>query len=234
MIFLFILLGIIALLALLVSVPVVVCVSFKDGDIHVGLRYFFVRYTVYPKEQKKKSRLRKYLDGVAAELKKKKRKPASTAQTRPKESSWKRLRRERGFFGAVGYMLRVTLKSVELGAFLVRKAVISRMKIHIAVGGEDAAGTAVAQGQWCAWIYPLVSLLMCSVRRSVQPDINICADFLSAENRYDIDARLRIKPFHGVVGAARLFGSLLKAEVSERQAELSLEALSKSAENKSE
>ncbi len=230
MIVLYILLGIIALLVLLVSLPVVLLVTYDGDDVHFGLRYLFITYTIYPREEKKKSRLREYLEGVLAELKKKRRRKKPSAQPapqKPKESSWKRLRRERGFFGALGYMLRIVRESAGLGAYVVRHSVISRMKVHITVGGDDAAGIAMEQGQWCAALYPVLSLLMCSVKGYRNCSVNIGADFLSGKNRYDIDFRLRVKPYHGIAGALRMFGTLLKAEVGDKQAEFSLEALEK-------
>lgn len=228
---LYILLGIVALLALFVSVPVVLRVTYDGSDVHFGLRYLFISYTIYPREEKEKSRLRKYIDDVFSELKrknterKKKKKPAKPESEKPKESTWKRLRRERGFWGAVGYILSVVRQSANLGAYIVRRSVISRMKIHVAVGGDDAAGIAMEQGKWCAALYPALSLLMCSVKGYRNCSVNIGADFLSSENRYDIDFRLRVKPFHGIVGAVRMFGSLLRAEVENKQADMTLEAL---------
>jgi len=227
---LYILLGIIALLVLLVSLPVVLRVTYNGNDVHFRLRYLFIAYTIYPHEEKEKSRLREYLERVIAELKKKKRRKKPAAQSvpsKPKESSWKRLCKERGFFGALGYMFRIIRESAGLGAYIVRNSVISCMKVHITVGGDDAAGIAVEQGRWCAALYPVLSLLMCSVKGYRNCSVNIGADFLTDANRYDIDFRLRVKPYHGIVGAIRMFGTLLKAEVGEKQAQFSLEALEK-------
>lgn len=236
MIILYILLGLIALAAVLVSVPVVLRVTYDGADPEVRLRYLFVSYTVYPKEDKEPGRLRTYLDGVLKKLKekskerKRKKKPAPTGSRPPKKTIWQRLREERGFFGAIGYMLRIVKQSASLGAYIVRKSYVSRMKIHVLVGGDDAAQIAMEHGEWCAALYPALSLVLSSVRGYRKPDVGITTDFLSGSNRYDIDIKLRVKPFHGIVGAARMMLALVKAEVGERQEEYSIEALKKAAD----
>ncbi len=235
---LYILLGIVALLALLVSVPVVLRVTWDGEDFRLGLRYLFISYSIYPREDKEPGRLRAYFDGVLERLKKKRaeKKPRPAVQ-KPKKSAWQSLVERKGFFGAIGYYLRVAFKSADLGAYLLRHSVISRMKIHITVGGDDAADIAVRQGQWCAGLYPALSLVLCSVKRYRNCSVNITPDFLSEENKYDIDARLRVKPFRGIVGAVRMLVSLTKAEIGDRPASYSLDAFEKAAhsgENKPE
>ncbi len=233
MVFLWIILGIIGILALLVSLPVSLRVSFSDGEPLVQVRYLFIAYTLYPseKEETPKGKLRQYLDGVLAELKKKRderKKPKNGAQQpeKPKKSGWQSLREQRGFWGAIGYLIRIICESAELGAYVVRRSVISRCRLHIAIGGDDAAQIAITQGQWCAVIYPVVSLVLCSVKRYRNCSVRILPDFLSPENKYDIDIRLRVKPFHGLTGALRMLVRLSKAELSgEDRAEYSLEAL---------
>lgn len=235
MIVLYILLGLIALLALLVSVPVVLRVTYDGGDPVVRLRYLFVSYTVYPQEKKDPGKLRSYIDGVLAKLKEKrkerrrKKKPASSVPRPPKKSTWQKLREERGFFGAIGYLLRIVRQSASLGAYLVRKSYISRMKVHVSVGGDDAAQIALDHGKWCAALYPVLSLVLCSVRGYRKSDVRIVSDFLSGRDSYDIDIRLRVKPFHGIAGALRMLLALVKAEAGDRRADYSLEAMKKAA-----
>ena len=236
MIILYILLGLIALAAVLVSVPVVLRVTYDGADPVVILRYLFVSYTVYPQEDREPGRLRAYLDGVLKKLKekrrewKRKKKPMPTGPRPPKKTTWQRLREERGFFGAIGYLLRIVKQSASLGAYIVRKSYVSRMKIHVSVGGDDAAQIAMEHGKWCAALYPALSLVLSSVRGYRKPDVKIATDFLSGGYRYDIDVRLRVKPFHGIVGAVRMMLALVKAEVGERQEEYSIEALKRAAD----
>jgi len=228
---LYILLGLIALLVLLVSVPVVLRVTFDGAKPVVRLKYLFISYTVYPSEDKEPGRLKSYLDGVLAKLREKqkerrrKKKPAVSAARPPKKSTWQRLREERGFFGAVGYLLRIVRQSASLGAYLVRKSFVSHMKVHIAVGGDDAAQIAMEHGKWCAALYPVLSLVLCSVRGYRRSDVRIVSDFLSVDNRYDIDIRLRLRPYHGISGALRMMLALIKAEAGERSAAYSVEAM---------
>jgi|GEM_PF-2294830 len=234
MIVLYILLGIILLLVLLVSVPVVLRGVYDGEEFYLSLRYLFVSYSIYPREEKKPGKLKAYFGRVLEELKKKKKekKKPSSAPVRKKESSWKRLCRERGIFGALGYMLRIVRQSAGLGAYIIRNSVISRMKVLVAVGGEDAAQIAMEQGEWCAALYPALSLVMSSVRRYKNVNVKVGADFLSEANRYDIDIRLRVKPFHGIVGAVRMFLYLIRAEVGEQQAAYSLDAIEAAKNNK--
>ncbi len=235
MIILYILLGLIALLAVLVCVPVVLRVTYDGAGPVVRLRYLFISYTVYPQEDKEPGRLRAYLDGVLKKLKEKRRewkrrkKPVPAGPRPPKKTTWQKLREERGFFGAVGYILRIVRQSASLGAYLVRRSYVSRMKIHIAVGGDDAAQIAMDHGKWCAALYPAVGLVLSSVRGYKKNDVRVAADFLSGSNSYDIDIRLRVKPFHGIAGAARMMLYLVKAEVGDRQGEYSIEAMKKAA-----
>lgn len=232
MVILWIILGLIGLVALLLHVPVCLHVVWDGGDPVVRLRYLFIAYTVYPSEQEEKQpgKLRQYISDLLSELKEKReeRKKASQAQQKPREpekSAWQSLRERRGFFGALHYLLRIVIQSASLAAYVVRRSVISRMKLHIAVGGDDAARIGVTQGQLCAVIYPVVSLVLCSVRRYRKCSVNIIPDFLSSENKYDIDIRMRVKPFHGLVGAVKMLVNLAKAEAGDATAEQSIEAL---------
>ena len=236
MIILYILLGLIALLAVMVSLPVVLRVTYDGTDPVVRLRYLFISYTVYPQEDKEPGRLRSYLDEVLKKLRekhrewKRKKRPVAAGPRPPKKTTWQKLCEERGFFGAVGYLLRIIGQSASLGAYLVRKSYISRMKIHVSVGGDDAAEIAMEHGKWCAALYPALSLVLCSVRGYKKSDVLVATDFLSGCNRYDIDVRIRVKPFHGIAGAVRMMLYLVKAEVGERSEEYSIEAMKKASE----
>jgi len=236
LIILYILLGLIALIAVLVSVPVVLRVTFDGSEPVVRLKYLFISYSVYPHEDREPGRLRAYLDGVFKKLrekrreKKRKKKPASAAPAQPKKTTWQKLREERGFFGALGYILRIVRESASLGAYLVRRSYVSRMKVHITVGGDDAAQIAVEQGKWCAALYPALGLVLSSVRGYKKNDVRVAADFLSADNRYDVDIKLRVKPWHGITGGIRMMLNLVKTEVGERQQQYTMEAMKKAAD----
>lgn len=232
MIFLWVFLGLIGLIILLIHIPVVLRVKWDD-DLAVRLRYLFISYTLYPtkKEESEPGAVRQYISNVLRELKEKRKKKKQTApstgEEKPGKSGWQSLRERKGFFGAISYMLRIVIKSAELMAEIITKSVISCMRLHITIGGDDAASIGITHGQWCAAVYPAVSLLLCSVRRYKNCDVSILPDFLSEENKYSIDFSLRVKPVHGLIGAVRLFVGLVKAETAENQAMYSLEVLKK-------
>lgn len=230
---LYILLGIIALLAVLLSVPAVLRVTYDGGNPEVKIHYLFLSYTVYPREEKEPGKAAEYFGRVLRALKKmrsgakKKKKPASGAA--PRKSSWQTLRERRGFFGAIGYLARVALRSAELGAYLISHSSVSRMKVHVAVGGCDAADAAVKHGKWCAALYPALSLVLCSVKSCRGCSVNIVPDFFSQNNRYDIDVKLKVRPGRGAIGAVRMLVALTKAEISDQTAAASIEAMDRGA-----
>ena len=238
MVLLWILLGLIAALAILVCVPVSLSVVWNGGDPEVKVRYLFISYIIYPSEKNKPrpGTLRAYISDLLTELKKKKTdkpRPAEPQPQQPKKSAWQSLCEQRGFWGAIGYLLRIVAASAQLAAYVLRRSVVSRMKLSVAIGGDDAAAIAITQGQWCAAVYPAVSLVLCSVRRYRGCSVNIVPDFLSAENRYDVDIRLRVMPVWGIIGALKMLVSLARDEVS-GQTGLSAEALRAAGERRPE
>lgn len=207
--------------------------KWDDDEPVVRLRYLFISYTLYPtkKEEPEPGAVRQYINDILRELKEKRKRKQQTAppagEEKPEKSGWQSLRERKGLFGAISYMLRIVFKSAELVAEIITKSVISCMKLHITIGGDDAASVGIAHGQWCAAVYPAVSLLLCSVRKYKNCDVRIRPDFLSTENKYNIDFNLRVRPVHGLIGAVKLFVGLVKAETAENQAMYSLEVLKK-------
>lgn len=234
MVVLWIILGLIALLALLLVCPVRLEIKYDGGEPVVLVRYLFLAYTAYPQGEKiAEGKVQIYLTELLGRLreKQKEKKRRKTASDKPKiekkqKSTWQRLREDRGFFGAVRYMIHVIRHSVDTGVYIVQHSSIRMLEVKIAVGGGDAAEVGVRYGQMCAAVYPAVSLLVCAAKRYRNCDVDIRPDFFAANDRYSIKAKLNIIPLWGVSGALRMLWAILKSEVSERQVD-ALDAIKK-------
>lgn len=67
--------------------------------------------------------------------------------------------RDKGIVGTISSVYSV-VKSLFSRIFgLLRKGIFTQFDLEISVGGEDAAETAMTYGQVCAGVYPLLSLL---------------------------------------------------------------------------
>lgn len=183
MLWLYILLGIVLLFAIILAIPVKVCVRYKNSffcRLHIG----FVRIILYPPQPKKK--------------KAKKKKTEQQQKPAPKKEE----KKENDFLKELGLSGVVNLftKLVELASGVLKDLfvhiIIKSFALSIKVAGNDAADTAVKYGKVCSVVYPLTSALIRSMKYS-DYGVDILPDFTEgAESKVEFFAIFKTRVIH--------------------------------------
>lgn len=178
------LLGLLALVAILLCVPVYGDIRW-DGTLHVRVRYLCLGRTVCPRPEK-----------------------APAAETE-KPSVWHKAEthlRDRGLSDTL-HDWSEQLRALTGAARRVLRAItVDRLRVEITVAGEDAADTALLYGRLCAVLYTAVGLLA-SLMRVRSPHVVVTPLFDRTQPLCQAEtgeARLRVVPWR-LVGAAVAF-----------------------------
>jgi hypothetical protein len=203
-----ILLGLLGLLALLLAARVKIQLSFHMEDGFSGeARYLFFHYR-FPTEETPEKEVQK-----KKKEEKKKEKP-------DKKQSVRDIIKEKGFAGFLKFLSE--LASIAAGAArrLFSHFVLKELKIHVVLGAEDAAATAILYGTISGVVYPAASTLV-SAFRCRHYDVRIAPNFneeeLSAQMRIDGSARLVFLVAAGLYALVRYVKMILRQRREEAQ-----------------
>jgi|GEM_PF-5072493 len=160
---LYILIGVLLFLLLLILCPISLTAEYKDEKARVVLRYFFLRFVLVPQKEKK--------DGKEKKTKEKPDKEKSTKDTLQ--------------------TLKDTAEPLLDGAKkLLSHVSIPLLRLHVAVGGDDAAKTAVECGAISAGAYTTVGLIA-ALTKTRRTDISILPQY-NGEWNVEFYIKLRI------------------------------------------
>ena len=186
MIVLSVLAGIILLMLLM---PIKVRFMFKNGEFTARMGYlFFWRRLAAESEDERPGKKRRFVN---------KRKKARTAppkkrrlDTSPKE------------------LISMLVSTREPLERIRRHIVVSRVKVYISAGGEDAHRAAIAYGQICCAAHALLEVIgaMFSLKKTV---VAIAPNFRSEQTKYEISARISVRPVFALAFAIRIFRSVI-------------------------
>lgn len=207
MVFLYILLGIIALIILLLSVKVRVDAEYID-DFRVKLRWLFLSFDIYPMKKKEK--------------KPKEKKPAAeeppqeeTPPAEKKPNPLKTFYENQGFDGVM-QLIRDTADAVgSLMKSVKKHLILDELYLWAVIShNHDAAQTAIEYGQACQQIFPAMGFI-CSNLKVKKYDVEVEPDFIGTFSSAQFAFSLSIRPIFlihaGIVMACRLlFKVILK------------------------
>lgn len=162
MLWLYILLGIVLLFAIILAIPIKVFVRYKNSffcRLHIG----FVRIILYPPQPKKKK---------AKKEKTEQQKPAPQKEEKKENDFLKEL----GLSGVVNLFTKLVELASGVLKDLFAHIIIKSFALSIKVAGNDAADTAVKYGKVCSVVYPLTSALIRSMKYS-DYGVDILPDF---------------------------------------------------------
>lgn len=159
----YILIGIVAFIALIMMIPVGVGISFIN-DLKAVLRIGFIRITVYPSKPKK------------PKPKKKKKKPEEPKKEEKKEKK-PNIVKEKGLSWLVDTTKNAAILAKGVLRDFFKHLIIKRLQISVTYCGENADDTAVKYGYLCLSVYPAVSVLVKAAKCKdygvdIQPDFN--------------------------------------------------------------
>lgn len=202
---LWIILGIVLLLALILSVSATVRVSIEDKvKISVGALGIYFPIPLDGEESSKKKKKPK----KAKKRAKKKPSPevGGKPSAKPDEKS----------FGETVHFALLLLKSILPGvARLSTHVRLTGLRICLKVGCGDADKTALAYGRACAGIYTLLGALDNWMTLKIK-NIDIYPDFVGGETEYHISFRAKLRLFHIVSAAIGIFYKLMVNTIKDR------------------
>lgn len=166
MLALYIIGGILLLIALILLLPITAQIKF-DNDFFFKVK--FLGITVYkPKEKKKKS--------------KKAQKEQGEQKSKEKEQGiFSKLKAKRGFKGAIKELFDFISSVITKIKPQLLKIKFRKFKLELIVVGEDAAMTAIEYGAVCGIVYPVLSFIDQSLNIKLK-QINVSAGFKHSES----------------------------------------------------
>lgn len=200
---LWIILGVLLLLALLLSVSAAVRVSIEDKvTISVGALGI---YRSIP------------LDGDEKPSRKKKIKPKKKSAVKKTEGDKKTSAKpDEKSFGETVHFAILLLKSILPGAAALSTHIrLTGLRIRLQVGSGDADRTAVAYGGACAGVYTLLGALSNWMTLKIRT-IDIYPDFVGGETEYHISFTAKLRLFHIVSAAIGIFYKLVVNTMRDR------------------
>ena len=159
MIAVYILAGILILIALMLFLPVSVYLQFKE-DFFFKIKFAGIK--VY--EPKSESEIVK----EATEVKKKEDSQLKT--------TFQKLKEKRGFIGAVKEIFLFFKSCLDPFKYLLKTIKFKNVCLDLSVTGEDAAQTAIRYGQACSLVYPTVSFFQSKANVKLK-QINVKSEF---------------------------------------------------------
>lgn len=162
----YVIFAVLLFLLILLLIPISVELDFES---EIKYRVKVAGITVYNSEKPpKKHKKAKKSDKNVAE---------NTPDTPPKKQNFfSRLKKEKGFSGAVKYtagLAGIILKKI---GWLLRRLRFKKFVLEITVASDDAAVTALEYGTVCTAVYPVISFLVSKARFKAK-SVDISADF---------------------------------------------------------
>ncbi len=178
--------GILLLLAVFSLSPIVLSVKFEE-TLQVKLRFWFVSLWVYPKEKKAKSSPKK-----------------SKSKTKQQPSAAKQgtLEKVRGIFNVLSTLISSSLR-------LIDGARVRNLNITLGITGKDAADAAITYGQVCSVVYPVLGYVD-SKMKLVNPKVNIYCDYTADESVIQGSGKVCVSAYHAVGTAFYILKELIK------------------------
>ncbi len=221
-IILWIILAILLLAVVALCVPARFCVKYKDS-VTLTVKYLFLTIPLVPRNKKKKktkndkkkvtdkSNDKKADNQDTAEKKQSEPQKKQSAENDDEDENLhlfgqiKDMYKQKGLDGSVivikelGNLITGTLKKV------FKRVKLRKFDVDIAVSEENAADTAIKYGYVCAVVYPVVSLILNSVRFN-DYSVDIAPNFEKKESEVNLYAEISIIPWFGVT---YLLGALI-------------------------
>lgn len=203
MIALYIVLGVLLLLAALLSLPLYFIFSYEES-FSVRLRYLFLTFPLYPSRKK-------------AEQQQKQEESGKKSAEEEKKSPVQDIIKQEGLNGFLDILKHLSSIAVDAAKQILRHVMIKEFRLYLTVAGEDAADTALRFGGTCAAVYPAVGAIFSRVRYK-KHTIEIVPDFTDgAQCDVKFYAKVRIRPYISLITAVAAFFRYLKLTVDRKK-----------------
>lgn len=203
MILLYILLGILALLALILFSSASAEAKIAD-DFTATVKFWFLKLT-FPAKKPKRIKDKPKTDADSKEEKAEEKKPGFI----------KIMIDEKGVTSAIGELFAV-LKSIltEFGR-LTKHIRIKRFKFFVNVATDDSALTAVEYGAVCAVVFPAVRFIEDNTKLNrKKTNVFVNSDFVSGKSKIELDAKVKIRVIFLFMFAIKALIQLVKLKLN--------------------
>lgn len=170
--------GIILLIALLLILPITARIDFKD-DFFVKIKYLGITvYKITPDEEEQMPN----------------EKAKKTENPKEKQKGlFTKLTEKHGFKGAVKEILSFALDILKKTKKQLLKIKLRNIKIDLIVVGSDAAQTAIDYGAICGVVYPVLSVVEQNLNVKYKK-INITAGFKHTDSQFNFSLDVKATP----------------------------------------
>lgn len=213
--FLWIFLGILALLALLLATPLRIFLLYSAGELNYRVKYGFfpIFDSQTPEKEPKKPKKSKRSEKTAPKEKKSGAVGAlmemlGLPQLRSAASA-KNAVKENGLLETIRAVLAAVRSLFGRIGRLLKKGVFRHFDLSVRVADGDPAEAALKYGQICAAVYPLLHLLENTLRFSRRKVEIFCDDELT-QTQVEFSAQLNYRLWHIVCFLCGLLGNYIK------------------------
>lgn len=195
------LLGLMALLVIVLSVPVFGRITY-DGELLVRIRVLGIPITLVPSTEQKVDRPRK--------TKRVARQPQEKQPSKMKELV--SLIKQDDLAGTLHFLHEAARLAAKTVGRVLRSITVKRMDLQLLIATDDPAKTAQRYGQVCGVVYPALAGIESAVRMK-QRHVRIEPNFLMEKSavRFDVHLRMSVWRLLGA-GIALLWGFLMIKE----------------------
>ena len=189
MIFLYILLGIIALIAFILSVRITINGEFF-GEFKLNIKWLFINIQLLPAKPKK--------DKPPKEKKPeepKEEKPVEEAieEAPKKDNIFKTFYENQGFDGVIELVNNAATDLGKMFSSFKKHIVLRELYLWMTISSGDAAQTALDYGRICQKVFPALSFI-CTNLTVKKYDVEIEPDFLGLKNKAQFAFSVSIRP----------------------------------------
>ena len=202
----FVLLGLLALVAILLLVPVRLHVRYRE-EMATTLWVLFVPIRLLPKKEKPKAEETpdkpKPKKKAKADDDKQKKKDVLDLKQHAKEL------KENGVAAAVEWLKEIAGYLLTATDRLLKAITVTKLFARVDIAGEDAAQTALTYGKICGAVYPALGVVESKLKVKKQ-DVQIAPAFCAEKTQFAFDVRLKISLWRVVVAALILLVQYIK------------------------
>lgn len=212
---LYIILGIVVFFIILLSIPVVLDMTYTD-KFYLKVSWLFLKYKLLPHEEKEKKKKK------PEEKKPKEQTLSDDSGQKPKKDNFiKVFYDNQGVTGIVELVKNCASYLGKFGKGFLKSIYIKKLEIAINVSESDAASTAIKYGKICQEIYPPLGFI-CSSCHVKNYNVDIRANYCGQKTKGAFDTRVALIPRSvinaGIALVFRLGKELIKVLLSNNKA----------------
>ena len=209
-VFLIILSVILIIIDILIFCPISIKLVYEN-DVKLKVGYLFPVFRILPPKPKNEEAERKKEEKKKKKAAKKAAKEAKSESTEKKKKSSliSEYKNAHGLDGLIELLKTLAKIALEAVRKITDHTVISEMELHLLIGTEDAATTALTYGGVCSTVFPLISIIENNVKKCRHKEY-ITPCFTATETKVYFALKARIIPFFILSAAVKALIRTLK------------------------